>query len=144
MGLSEKDIERLGPAARAQIKAKLEHQEKRRETVRPKSADDFESDLERDYYLAEIQPKIYAGLVDTVEMHKSFELLPKSEYCGIRLHDATYTPDFVITYTNGFVEVVEVKNKKIRRLQGSYVYRRRLFIELYARPNGWKFTEYIV
>lgn len=33
--------------------------------------------------------------------------------------------------------------ERVRRLQGSYVYRRRLFIELFARPNGWKFTEAI-
>lgn len=79
MGLSEKDIDRLGPAARAQIAAALNHAAARKETLRPKRAD----------------------------------------------------------------EVVEVKSKAVRRLQGSYVYRRRLFIELFARPNGWKFTEAI-
>lgn len=78
-----------------------------------------------------------------VERHKKFELLPKSDYCGLRLPAAHYTPDFVIEYTNGTVEVVEVKHEAIRALQGSYVYRRRLFIEKYARPNGWVFTEYI-
>lgn len=78
-----------------------------------------------------------------MERHKKFELLPKSDYCGLRLPAAHYTPDFVIEYTNGTVEVVEVKHEAIRALQGSYVYRRRLFIEKYARPNGWIFTEYI-
>ena len=85
MGLSEKDIDRLGPAARAQIAAALNHAAARKETL----------------------------------------------------------PDFFIVYKNGSVEVVEVKSKAVRRLQGSYVYRRRLFIELFARPNGWKFTEAI-
>lgn len=55
----------------------------------------------------------------------------------------TTPPDFFVTYTNGLVEAIEVKHAAIRRLQRDYIYRRRLFIELYARPNGWKFTEYI-
>lgn len=48
-----------------------------------------------------------------------------------------------MTYTNGTVEAVEVKSAAVRKLQRDYIYRRRLFIEKYARPNGWKFTEYI-
>ena len=110
----------------------------------PKLDDAFDSDLERDYYLAEIVPRIRSGEIDTVSLHERFELLPASEYCGIRLPAAHYTPDFVITYADGSVEVVEVKSKQIRRMQGSYVYRRRLFVDKYARPNGWKFTEVIV
>ena len=90
-----------------------------------------------------IWPKEIAGDIANVERHKQFELLPKSDYCGLRLPAARYTPDFVIEYKNGTVEVVEVKHEAIRALQGSYVYRRRLFIERYARPNGWIFTEYI-
>lgn len=101
------------------------------------------SALEEEYYRAYIWPKELAGTVANVERHKKFELLPKSDYCGLRLPAAHYTPDFVIEYTNGTVEVVEVKHEAIRALQGSYVYRRRLFIEKYARPNGWIFTEYI-
>ena len=51
--------------------------------------------------------------------------------------------DFFITYANGAVKVVEVKAAKIRKLKRDYIYRRRLFIELYARPRGWAFAEYI-
>ena len=101
------------------------------------------SALEEEYYRAYIWPKELAGTVANVERHKKFELLPKSDYCGLRLPAAHYTPDFIVEYTNGTVEVVEVKHEAIRALQGSYVYRRRLFIEKYARPNGWIFTEYI-
>lgn len=116
MGLSEKDIDRLGPAARAQITAALNHAAARKETLRPKRADEFESALEARYYEAEIAPKIYAGLIDTVEAHKEFLLMPAGEYCGLKLHSAKYTPDFFITYKNGAVEVVEVKSKAVRRL----------------------------
>lgn len=102
-----------------------------------------DSELEQRYYAAELWPKIMAGLVAQVELHKQFLLYPADTYCGLRLPAAHYTPDFLVTYTNGTVEVVEVKHAKIRKLQRDYIYRRRLFIEKYARPNGWKFTEYI-
>ena len=111
MGLSEKDIDRLGPAARAQIAAALNHAAARKETLRPKRADEFESGLEARYYETEIAPRIYAGLIDTVETHKEFLLMPAGEYCGLKLHSAKYTPDFFIVYKNGSVEVVEVKSK---------------------------------
>lgn len=142
------DIERLGPAAQKQVREELERrrraaaakdrQQKARDgpALRP-GGSDRGSALEEEYYRAYIWPKELAGTVANVERHKKFELLPKSDYYGLRLPAAHYTPDFVIEYTNGTVEVVEVKHEAIRALQGSYVYRRRLFIEKYARPNGW-------
>ena len=102
-----------------------------------------DSELEQRYYAAELWPRIMAGLVAQVELHKQFLLYPADTYCGLRLPAAHYTPDFLVTYTNGTVEAVEIKHAKIRKLQRDYIYRRRLFIEKYARPNGWKFTEYI-
>ena len=39
-----------------------------------------------------------------------FDLLPEKEYCGLKLPAAHYTPDFVLTYADGTVEVVEVKD----------------------------------
>ena len=53
------------------------------------------------------------------------------------------TPDFLIYYKDGTVEAVEVKHEAIRKNQRDYIYRRRLFIDNVARPNGWRFTEYI-
>ena len=148
------DIERLGPAAQKQIREELER--RRRENMARKrqseakehppgtqSGSDRGSRLEEEYYMEHIWPKEIAGCIANVERHKRYELIPKGEYCGLRLPAAHYTPDFVIEYKNGIVEIVEVKHEAIRSLQGSYVYRRRLFIERYARPNGWIFTEYI-
>ena len=151
MALREKDLARLGPAARAQIREELARRDTaqkvrhlqtsaaRRGPLLPEA----DSELERRYYAAELWPKIMAGLVAQVELHKQFLLYPADTYCGLRLPAAHYTPDFLVTYTNGTVEAVEVKHAKIRKLQRDYIYRRRLFIEKYARPNGWKFTEYI-
>lgn len=142
MGISIND---LSPWARRKaLKKYQEEQEKEQERAAvPKLEDAFDSQLEREYYLAEILPRVRSGEISTVSLHERFELLPASSYCGIRLPAAHYTPDFVVTYADGSVEVVEVKSKQIRRMQGSYVYRRRLFIDRYARPNGWKFTEVI-
>lgn len=56
---------------------------------------------------------------------------------------ARYTADFVLTYADGTMEVVEVKSKFTRRQQRDYIYRRRLFIDLVAEPRGWRFVEHI-
>lgn len=151
MALTEKDLARLGPAARAQIDAVRARQAaaqkaRRLQTDAAKAGPllpEADSELERQYYAAVLWPKIMAGLVAQVELHKQFLLYPADTYCGLRLPAAHYTPDFLVTYTNGTVEAVEVKHTKIRKLQRDYIYRRRLFIEKYAKPNGWKFTEYI-
>lgn len=151
MALTEKDLARLGPEARAQIDAARARQAaaqkaRRLQTDAAKAGPllpEADSELERRYYAAVLWPKIMAGLVTSVELHKRFTLYPADTYCGLRLPAAHYTPDFFITYQNGTIEVVEVKSAAVRKLQRDYIYRRRLFIERYARPNGWKFTEYI-
>lgn len=151
MALREKDLARLGPAARAQIREELARRDTAQKVRHLQTSaarrgpllPDADSELEQRYYAAELWPKIMAGLVAQVELHKQFLLYPADTYCGLRLPAAHYTTDFLVTYTNGTVEAVEVKHTKIRKLQRDYIYRRRLFIERYARPNGWKFTEYI-
>ena len=151
MGLTEKDLARLGPAAQKQIREELSRRDTAKKARRLQTSaarqgpllPEADSELEQRYYAAELWPKIMAGLVISVQLHKQFLLYPADTYCGLRLPAAHYTPDFLVTYTNGTVEAVEVKHDKIRKLQRDYIYRRRLFIEKYARPNGWKFTEYI-
>ena len=151
MALTEKDLARLGPAARAQIDAARARQAaaqkaRRLQTDAAKAGPllpEADSELERRYYAAVLWPKIMAGLVVSVELHKRFTLYPADTYCGLRLPAAHYTPDFFITYQNGTVEALEVKSAAVRKLQRDYIYRRRLFIERFARPNGWRFTEYI-
>lgn len=138
-------IQDLGQDAQRQVLQKLQQMEKQKKAraVKPLPKGDPGSKLEQEYYMANIWPRELAGLIRKVERHRSFELLPKSEYCGIRLPAAHYTPDFLIYYTDGTVEAVEVKHEAIRKNQRDYIYRRRLFIEIVARPNGWRFTEYI-
>ena len=150
MAFTEKDLRRFGPAAQAQIRRELARREAEQKARRVKKKAEAGakmpqpgSKLEQQYYTEVIWPKMLAGQVVSSEMQRRFTLYPAGEYCGIHLPAAHYTPDFFVTYANGLVEAVEVKHTVIRRLQRDYIYRRRLFIELYARPNGWKFTEYI-
>lgn len=138
-------IQDLGPNAQRQVLQKLQQLEKQKKARAGQriTGEDQGSKLEQDYYAAYILPRELAGLVQKVERHRRFELLPKAEYCGLKLPAAHYTPDFLIFYIDGTVEVVEVKHEAIRKNQRDYIYRRRLFIDIVARPNGWRFTEYI-
>jgi hypothetical protein len=136
------DLSQLGPAVRAELERQIK--ERQKEHCKPKRSDEFDSQLERNFYITDLLPKILNGQIVDIELHKSFELLPKSEYCGLRLPSARYTPDFLVTYRNGTIEAIETKSKAIRKLQRDYIYRRRLFIEKYCRPNGWAFREIIV
>lgn len=140
------NINCLGPAVRKELLKQMKSREKqqtRKEHCKPKPDDDFDSELERRFYASEVWPKIQTKEIVDCELHKTFLLLDKSEYCGIKLPKAEYTPDFILTYRNGLVEVVETKAKIIRKLQRDYIYRRRLFIDKYCRPNKWAFREII-
>ena len=117
------DARRLGADARKQITKR------------------FDSAGEAAYYQQHILPVL--GSIKKCEMHRRFELLPKSEYCGLKLPAAHYTPDFVVEYADGTTEVVEVKSKFTRKMQRDFIYRRRLFIDLICRPNGWRYVEVI-
>lgn len=141
------NLDCLGPTVRAELERQMNNRRKQisqKKQRRTHQKNEFDSKLEAEFYDAEVLPKIRSGEIVNCELHKTYLLLPASEYCGIYLHKAEYTPDFVLTYRSGLVEIVEVKSKAVRRLQQSYVYRRRLFIDKYARPNGWKFREVIV
>jgi hypothetical protein len=97
---------------------------------------------EKRYYREVILPKVACGQIVKVQEQVVFDLLPEKAYCGLKLPKARYKPDFVLTYADGTVEIVEVKSKFTRRMQRDYIYRRRLFIDLVAEPRGWKFTEW--
>lgn len=151
MALRYDGLQDLPPGIRAQAEAKMAKRGPgcpRKRTAQPGTTlgsilDQMDSKAEKDFYLEQVWPKLQSGQIETCELHRAFELLPKSEYCGIQLPAAKYTVDFFITYANGHMEAVEVKHKVIRKLQRDYIYRRRLFIEVHARPNGWGFREII-
>lgn len=147
------ELSDLPPRIRAQAEAQIAARSRGRCTApQPMAAAamtagqigmEFDSRGEYEYYMGTIMPKVQRREIVKVEMHRQFPLLPKKEYGNVVLPAARYTADFVLTYADGAVEVVEVKSKFTRRQQRDYIYRRRLFIDLVAEPNGWKFTEHI-
>ncbi len=122
----------------ARKKASLEKAVKGKET-----GADFDSRGEYEYYTGTIIPKMRTGEIVKCEKHPAFQLFPCGEYRGLKLGAIRYTADFGLEYADGTVEIVEVKSRFVRRMQRDYPLRRRIFIEQYARPNGWKFTEII-
>lgn len=154
----------LPPHMQAQAIAKIKEQDKQRDDARKRTAKGrqdkgidedvrtaanadapahFDSKGEYSYYICEICPKLKSGDAVSCKLHPEFELFPKSEYCGLKLSRLRYTPDFMITYADGTAEIVEIKGRMIKKLQRDYHLRRRMFIEIHARPNGWKFKEVI-
>lgn len=144
------ELEDLPPRYRAQaelqiLQRKSEKQTKKRAENgknRDGNAENRKPESEKRYYREVILPKVACGLVVKVQEQIVFELLPEKAYCGLKLPKARYKPDFVLTYADGTVEIVEVKSKFTRRMQRDYIYRRRLFIDIVAEPRGWKFTEW--
>lgn len=86
-----------------------------------KTGREFDSRGEYDYYMGMILPKVQRGEIVKVESHRRFTMLPEKEYGNVKLPAMHYTPDFVLTYADGTVEVVEVKSKFTRRQQRDYI-----------------------
>lgn len=104
---------------------------------------DFDSMGEYEFYIGAVLPKLATGEIKTCEQHPRFQLFPAGEYGGLALGAIQYTADFRLDYTDGTVEIVEVKSKFVRKMQRDYHIRRRIFIEQFARPAGWRFREII-
>lgn len=144
------ELEDLLPRYRAQAELQIAQRKSGKQTQkkaengknRDGNAENRKPESEKRYYREVILPKVACGLVVKVQEQIVFELLPEKAYCGLKLPKARYKPDFVLTYADGTVEIVEVKSKFTRRMQRDYIYRRRLFIDLVAEPRGWKFTEW--
>lgn len=144
------ELEDLPPRYRAQAEMQILQRKSGKQTQkraengknRDGNAENRKPESEKRYYREVILPKVACGLVVKVQEQIVFELLPEKAYCGLKLPKARYKPDFVLTYADGTVEIVEVKSRFTRRMQRDYIYRRRLFIDLVAEPRGWKFTEW--
>ena len=144
------ELEHLPPRYRAQAELQILQRKSGTQTQKKEkngkkrdgNAEKHKPESEKQYYREIILPKVACGQVVQVQEQVVFDLLPEKAYCGLKLPKARYKPDFVLTYADGTVEIVEVKSKFTRRMQRDYIYRRRLFIDLIAEPRGWKFTEW--
>lgn len=68
----------------------------------------FMSKLEARWY-SWLQDQRRAGLISDLEVHPRYDLQPKFEKEGRKERAITYTADFLITYPDGLIEVVDVK-----------------------------------
>jgi hypothetical protein len=76
--------------------------------------------------------------VTKIECHPKYTLLESFRGRDGKMERAiTYRPDFRLTYTNGTIEVVEVKSKRTAK-EPDYIMRRKLF--KHNNPNV-KFSE---
>ena len=149
------ELKDLPPQMRKQALKKLAEEDARKKTAlkavalqraaetSQSRAAGFDSKGEYEYYIGTVKPLLSSGKLKSCERQPVFKLFPAGEYMGIKLNAIRYTADFRLDFTDGSVEIVEIKSKFVKRQQRDYHIRKRLFIEQYARPNGWRFTEII-
>lgn len=137
------DLASLGPFARRQIVEQLIGQKNKTQSGKAITAADFDNDAEKAFYKNTIVPMLCGDSLERCELHKEYELYTESNYCGLKLQRLVFSPAFVLLYSNGTVEVIEIKSKPAKKQPQDYPLRRRLFIEMYCRPRGWLWREII-
>ena len=88
----------------------------------------FDSRKEADYY-CELKMLKMAGIVKDFELQVPYELQPKYRHNGKAIRAITYIADFRVTYTDGHVEIVDVKGVRT----DAYKLKKRLL--LYQYPD---------
>lgn len=69
----------------------------------------FDSILEMRYYRDVICPKVESGDITDVQLQVKYELQPKFVHDGKSVQAINYVADFVVTYSNGIMEVIDTK-----------------------------------
>lgn len=69
----------------------------------------FDSILEMRYYRDVICPKVESGDITNVQLQVKYELQPKFVHDGKSVQAINYVADFVVTYSNGIMEVIDTK-----------------------------------
>ncbi|WP_096201912.1 DUF1064 domain-containing protein [Bacillus sp. FJAT-45350] len=82
----------------------------------------FDSKKEAHYY-AELKLRKMAGEVTAIELQPTFELQPTYKKNGKTIRAIKYVADFRVTYSDGRVEIVDVKGKKTKE----YLLKKKLF-----------------
>jgi hypothetical protein len=91
---------------------------------------EFDSKRESEYY-SHFVDMANAGIVTKIECHPRYTLLDFFRGNDGKAERAiTYRPDFRLTYTDGTIEVVEVKSKRTAK-EPDYIMRRKLFKSKY-------------
>lgn len=90
----------------------------------------FDSIKEMNYY-AELQLLKRAGEVEQVERQVEFVLLPDFVHQGKKYKGISYVADFRVLYSDGRVEVVDVKGVRTK----DYIIKKKLLLSKYPEIN---------
>ena len=87
----------------------------------------FDSILEMRYFRDVILPKVESGEIVDYELQKPYELQPKFIKNGKTVQAIKYVADFVVTYADGQIEIIDTKGMpdsvaKIKRKMFWYLY----------------------
>lgn len=114
---------------------------KKKSAVPPLPKPKFDSIAEETYYLGHVLPLLQTGEITNCTLHKTFEIIEAVHHNGKIYKNREYTPDFILTFADSRVRVIEIKGRAIKKLQRDYPLRRQLFIIKFCIPNGWLFEE---
>jgi Protein of unknown function (DUF1064). len=110
----------------------------------------FDSVMEMKYYRDVILPQMESGDIVDCELQKTYELQPKFKHDEKTVLPIKYVADFVVTYSNGSIEVIDTKGcpdsvALIKRKLFWYVYPNVIYKWIcYSKiDGGWCDYEYV-
>lgn len=69
----------------------------------------FDSAVEMKFYKEVVIPGVKKGTITSFELQKKFELQPKFKHKGKQYKEISYIADFVLTYPDGHIDVIDIK-----------------------------------
>lgn len=105
----------------------------------------FDSGMEAKFYVHLLE-EICDGIVDSFSMQQPFQLQPSFSLNGKRIAPIRYIADFVVSYTNGDMIVIDVKGRetpdfKLKKKLFEYKFRMPLVCVQYYKDQWLKLDE---
>lgn len=91
----------------------------------------FDSKFEAEFYFGELQWLRAAGEITKIERQKAYLLQPAFKYQGKTIRAIHYVADFVVTYKDGRVEVIDTKGVQTKE----YLLKKKLLLYKYPKIN---------
>lgn len=91
----------------------------------------FDSKFEAEFYFGEPQWLQAAGEITKIERQKAYLLQPAFKYQGKTIRAIHYVADFVVTYKDGRVEVIDTKGVQTKE----YLLKKKLLLYKYPKIN---------
>ena len=91
----------------------------------------FDSKFEAEFYFSELQWLYAAGEITKIERQKKYLLQPAFKYQDKTIRSINYVADFVVTYKNGSVEVIDTKGVATPE----YLLKKKLLLYRYPEIN---------